>query len=63
MKRERVLIDVANAINRNVIKREVKKILGYKNVTLEVLPMRNLKTIVIPVIAGTTTTISKPLRQ
>jgi len=29
MKRERVLIDVANSINRNVIKREAKKILGY----------------------------------
>ena len=31
----------------NVIKREVMKILRYKNVTLEVLRMRNLKTKVI----------------
>ena len=47
----------------NVIKREVKKILKYKNVTLEVLRMRSLKTKVILIMAGTTATISKPLRQ
>ena len=46
-----------------MIKREVKKIVRYKIVTLEVLRMRNLKTEVITVIAGTTATISKPLRQ
>ena len=63
MKKERVLIDVAISIHRNVTKRKVKKILRYKNVTLEVLRMRNLKTKVILVIAGTTATISKPLRQ
>jgi len=58
-----VSINVANSGDRNVIKKGVKKVLRYKNITLEVIRMRNLKTKVIPVIAGATATISKPLRQ
>ena len=45
------------------MKRKVKKTLRYKNVTLELLIMRNLQKKVIPIIAGTSATISKPLRQ
>jgi hypothetical protein len=63
MKKERVLTNVAILRDRNVIKREVKKILRYKIITLEVLSKRNLKTKVIPVTAEATGTISKSLRQ
>ena len=38
-----VSTDVAISGDRNVIKKEVKKILRYKNITLEVLRMRNFK--------------------
>jgi hypothetical protein len=38
-----VLIDAVTSGDRNVINREVKKILRYKNVTLEVLRMRSFK--------------------
>jgi len=38
-----VSIDVAISGDRNVIKKEVKKILRYKVITLEVLRMRKLK--------------------
>ena len=58
-----VLINVAISRDINVIEKEVKKILKYTNVTLEVPRMRNLKTKVIPVIPGATGTISKPLTQ
>jgi len=52
-------MDAAISGDRNVKKKEAMKILWYKNITLEVLRMRNLKTKVIPVI-GVNATISKP---
>ena len=58
MKRERVLIDVAISGDRNVIKKEADKNLKYKDLTIEVQRMWNVKTKVIPVIIGATGTVS-----
>jgi RNase P/RNase MRP subunit POP5 len=46
-----------------VIKKEAEKILKYKNLTIEIQCMWNVKTRVIPVIIGATGTISKSLRK
>ena len=54
-----MLIDVAISGDRNVIKKETEKILKYKDLTIEIQRMWNVKTKVIPVIIGTTGTISK----
>jgi len=58
-----VLIDVANSGDRNVIKKEAEKILKYKDLTIEIQCMWNIKTKVIPVIIGATGTISKSFRK
>jgi len=46
-----------------VIKKEAEKILKYKDLTIEIQRMWNLKTKVIPVIIGATGTISKSFRK
>jgi hypothetical protein len=46
-----------------VIKKEAEKILKYKDVTIEIQCMWNVKTKVIPVIIGATGTISKSFRK
>ena len=43
----------------NIIKKEAEKILKYKDLTIEIQHMWNVKTKVIPVIIGATGTISK----
>jgi hypothetical protein len=48
---------------RNVIQKEAEKILKYKNLTIEIQPIWNVKTRVIPVIIGATGTISKSFRK
>jgi hypothetical protein len=48
---------------RNVIKKEAEKILKYKDLTMEIQFMWNVKTKVIPVIIGGTGTISKSFRN
>jgi len=58
-----MLIDVAISGDRNVIKKEAEKILKYKDLTIKVQCMWNLKTKVIPVIIWVTGTISKSLRK
>ena len=58
-----MLIDVAISGDRNVIKKEAEKILKYKDLTIEIQRMRNVKTKVIPVIIGATGTISKIFRK
>jgi len=58
-----MLIDVAISGDRNVIKKEAKKILKYKDFTIEIQRMWNVKTKVIPVIMGVTGTISKSFRE
>jgi hypothetical protein len=47
-KRTCMLIDVAIPGDRNVIKKETKKILKYKDLTIEIQCMWNVKTRVIP---------------
>jgi len=46
-----------------VIKKEAEKILKYKDLTIEIQRMWNVKAKVIPVIIGATGTISKSLRK
>ena len=54
-----MLIDVAISGDRNVIKKEAEKILKYKDLTIEIQHMWNVKAKVISVIIGATGTISK----
>ena len=58
-----MLIDVAISGDRNVIKKEAEKILNYKDLTIAIQHMWNVKTTVIPVIIGATGTISKSFRK
>ena len=58
-----MLIDVAISGDRNVIKKEADKILKYKDLTIEIQHMWNVKTKVIPVIIAATGTISKSFRK
>jgi hypothetical protein len=58
-----MLIDVAISGERNVIKKEAEKILKYKDLTIDIQRMWNVKTRVISVIIGVTGTISKPFRK
>jgi hypothetical protein len=58
-KRTRILIDVAIPGDSYMIKKEAEKILKYKDLTIEIQRIWNVKTRVIPVIIGETGTISK----
>jgi len=55
-----MLIDVAISGDRNVIKNEAETILKYKDLTIEIQRMWNIKT---KVIIGATGTISKSFRK
>ena len=46
-----------------MIKKEAEKILKYKDLTIVIQPMWNVRTSVIPVIIGATGTISKSFRK
>jgi len=58
-----MLIDVAISSDRNVIKKGADKILKYKDLTIEIQHMWNVKTKVIPIIIGAIGTISKSCRK
>jgi hypothetical protein len=58
-----MLIDVAISGDRNVFNKEAEKILKYKDLTIEMQRMWNVKTRIIPVIIGATGTISKSFRK
>ena len=58
-----MLIDVAISGDRNVIKKEAEKILKYKDLTIEIQRIWNVKTKVMPVIIGATGTVSKLFRK
>jgi len=53
------LIDVVISGDRNVIKKEAEKIIKYKDLTIEIQRMWNVKTKMIPVIIGAIGTVSK----
>ena len=63
IKKECMLIDVEISGDRNVIKKEAVKILKYKDLTIKIQRMWNVKTKVIPVVIGETGTISKSFRK
>jgi hypothetical protein len=52
-----ILIDVAISRDRNVIKNETEKVLKYKDLTIAIHCMWNIKDNVITLITGTTGTI------
>jgi len=58
-----MLTDVAISGDRNVTKKEAEKILKYKDLTIEIQLMWNVKTKVTPVIIGATGTVSKSFRK
>jgi len=58
-----MLIDVVISGDRNVIKKEAEKILKYKDLTIEIQRMWNVKSKVIPVIIGATRSVSKSFRK
>ena len=58
-----MLIDVAISGDRNVIKKEAENILKYKDLTIEIQRMWNVKTREIPVVIGATGTTSKSFRK
>jgi hypothetical protein len=58
-----MLIDVAISGDRIVIKKEAEKILKYKDLTIEIQRMWNVKARVIPVVTGATGTVSKSFRK
>ena len=62
-KRTCILIDVAISADSVVIKKGTEKILKYKDITIEIQRMWNVKTTVTPVIIGATGTISKSFRK
>jgi len=62
-KRTRKLIFVAISGDRNVIKKEAENILKYKDLTIEIQSMWNVKTKAIPIITAVTGTISKSFRK
>jgi hypothetical protein len=58
-----MLIDTAIPGNRNVIQKEAEQILKYKDLTIEIQRMLNVKTTVMPVIIRATRIISKSFRK
>jgi hypothetical protein len=58
-----VVIDAAISGDRNVIKKEARKVLKCKDLTTEIQCMWSVTATVIPVITETTGTISKSLRK
>jgi hypothetical protein len=58
-----LIIIIVVVVIRNVIKKEAQKILKYKDLTIEIQRMCNIKARVIPVNIGATGTISKSFRK
>jgi len=60
-----IIISVENSGDRNVMKKEAEKILkySYKDLTIEIQGMWNVKEKMVPVIIRATGTISKTFRK
>jgi hypothetical protein len=57
------LVAVAIPSDRNVIEKEAEKKLEYKNLSIKIQRMWNMKCSVIPVIIGATGIVSKSLKK
>jgi hypothetical protein len=57
------LIDVAIPSDKNEIQKESEKELKYKNLSIEIQRMRNMKCFVIPAIIEATEIVSKSLQK
>jgi hypothetical protein len=57
------MIDIAIPSDKNVIQKEAEKKLKYKNLSIEIQRMWNMKCCVIPVIIGATGIVSKSLQN
>jgi hypothetical protein len=58
-----IIIIIIISGDRNVVKKEAEKILKYKDLTIEIQRMWNVKARVIPVVVGATESISKSFRK
>jgi hypothetical protein len=58
-----LLIDVPIPSDRNVIQKEFEKKLKYKNLSIEVQRMWNMKCLVLPVTIGATAIVTKGLKN
>jgi hypothetical protein len=58
-----LLIDVAIPSDKNVIQKEAEKKLKYKDLSIDIQRMWNMKCFVIPVIIGATGIVSKSLQK
>jgi hypothetical protein len=58
-----LLIDVTIKSDRNVTQKESEKKLKYKNLSVEIQRMWNMKYFVIPVITGATGIVTKGLKK
>jgi hypothetical protein len=57
------LIDVEITLDKNLIQKEAEKKLKYKNLSIEIQRMWNMKCFVIPVIIGATGIVDKRLQK
>jgi hypothetical protein len=58
-----LLTDVAISSDRNVTTKEAEEKLKYKNLSVEIQLMRNMKCFVIPVIIGATGMVTEVLKR
>jgi hypothetical protein len=58
-----LLIDVAIPSDKNVVEKEAENKVKYKNLSIEIQRMWNMKCFVIPIIIGTTGIVSKCLQK
>jgi hypothetical protein len=58
-----LLIDVAIPSDRNVVNKEAEKKLKYKNLSIEIQRMWNMKCLVILAVIGTTGIVTKGLKK
>jgi 3-deoxy-D-manno-octulosonic acid (KDO) 8-phosphate synthase len=58
-----LLIDVAIPSDRNVIQKESEKKLKYKNLSIEIKRMWNMKCFIIPVIIGATGIVNQRTKK
>jgi hypothetical protein len=58
-----LLIDVAMPLDESVVNKEAEMKLKYKNLSIEIQRMWNMKCLVIPVVIGATGIVTKGLKK